>query len=454
MKVPIASTSALGHFELCATVANLRAGEPARSNPRPLGALEKLFWLANQNRPIHFAIAAEVGGSTRIEQWQDALDRVCRQSELIWSRIVPGERGVPVFMSVPYGSIPLHVAENAMSEWTAHVAGQLGRPFHASRAPLLRATLLHGVGRSVIILCVHHSIADGLALSFLMRDVLRAFAGEAVRLSTETASIEHLVAARRSTSAMPEAEAARAARPPMPYRPLDGSPPRVEAVRLTREMTRSLRERARIERSTVHGALCAALTAAASTLVLGWSDLPLRVFSPIDIRKRMLNGSEHFGACVTAVILEDENTTHDFWSRARSFSDRLDPAKSVEAISARVGMMRDLVSPISTVQQAGEFFAQGFSAEILLTNLGTVEFKDTYGPLTLRALWGPAVHTGFAMGQTVGAVTVGDQLHLLHTSYGPASGLLGATSSLLNAALRDGLGRDPKLHPREWRRKQ
>jgi hypothetical protein len=50
----------------------------ATAIPRPLGTLEKLFWLADQNRPTHFAIAAEVGGSTRIEQWQDALDRVCR----------------------------------------------------------------------------------------------------------------------------------------------------------------------------------------------------------------------------------------------------------------------------------------------------------------------------------------------------------------------------------------
>jgi hypothetical protein len=318
MKVPDASTPATGHLEMRATVANLRAGEPARSNPRPLGALEKLLWLADQNRPMHFAIAAEVGGSTRVEQWQDALDRVCRQSELIWSRIVPGERGVPVFISVPYGSIPLHVAENAMSEWTAHVAGQLGQAFDASRAPLLRATLLHGVSRSVIILCVHHSIADGLALSFLMRDVLRALAGEAVRLSTESAPIEQLIAAKRSsTSAMPEAETTRAARPPMPYRPLDGSPPRLEAVRLTREATRSLRERARSERSTVHGALCAALTAAASTLVPGWSDLPLRVFSPIDIRKRMLNGSEHFGACVTLYHPSRRfNRRENFWRKA------------------------------------------------------------------------------------------------------------------------------------------
>ena len=417
----------------------------ATAIPRPLGALEKLFWLADQNRPTHFAIAAEVGGSTRIEQWQDALDRVCRRSALIWSRIVPDERGAPVFTPVPFGSIPLHVVENAMSEWTAHVAGQLDQPFDASRPPLLRAKLLHGADRSVIILCVHHSIADGLALSFLMRDVLRAFACEPVRLNTETASIEHLVAARRSTLAMPQAEATHTARPPMPYRPLDGSTPRVEAVRLTRETTRSLRQRARVERSTLHGALCAALTAAASTLVPGWSDAPLRVLCPIDVRKRMLNSSEHIGLCVTAVILDDESSTQDFWSIARSFSDQLESAKSVEGIAALVGMVHDLVSPISTVQQAQEFVAQGFSAEILLTNLGAVDFKDTYGPLTLHALWGPSVHAGFAMGQTVGAVTVGDQLHLLHTSYEPASGLLGEASALLNAATTAGHGHNSPM---------
>jgi len=79
---------------------------------------------------------------------------------------------------------------------------------------------------------------------------------------------------------------------------------------------------------------------------------------------------------------------------ARSFSDRLEQAKSVEGISAMVGMVHDAGSPISTVQQAQEFFAQGFSAEILLTKLGAVEFEDSYGPLTLHALWGPSVDTG------------------------------------------------------------
>ncbi|MDB5638624.1 MAG: Condensation domain protein [Bradyrhizobium sp.] len=417
---------------------------PPTAISRPLGALEKLFWLADQNRPTHFAIAAEVGGSTRIEQWQDALDRVCRQSALIWSRIVRDKHGAPVFMPVPYGSIPLDVVENAISEWTAHVAGEIHQPFDTSSAPLLRAKLLHGADRAVIILCVHHAIADALALCFLMRDVLRALAGEPVRLSTETASIEHLVAARRATLAMPQAEATPAARPPMPYRPLDGSTPLVEALRLTRETTRALRERARLEQSTLHGALSAAVTAAASTLVPGWSELALRVVCPIDVRRRMLNGSEHIGFCVTAVVVDAEGSAPDFWSMARSFSDRLEPAKSVEGISAMIGLAHDLVSPISTVQEGQEVFAQALGAEILLTNLGAVEFRDSFGPLTLHALWGPSVHPGFAMTQTVGAVTVGDRLHLLHTSYEPAKGLLGEVSSLLNAALREGPGRDPK----------
>jgi hypothetical protein len=35
---------------------------PATAIPHPLGALEKLFWLADQNRPVHFAIADELDG--------------------------------------------------------------------------------------------------------------------------------------------------------------------------------------------------------------------------------------------------------------------------------------------------------------------------------------------------------------------------------------------------------
>jgi hypothetical protein len=38
-------------------------------------------------------------------------------------------------------------------------------------------------------------------------------------------------------------------------------------------------------------------------LASDWSDVPLRVLTPIDVRRRMLNGSEHLGVCLTAAIL-------------------------------------------------------------------------------------------------------------------------------------------------------
>jgi NRPS condensation-like uncharacterized protein len=234
---------------------------------------------------------------------------------LIWSCIVPDRSGAPVFKPVAPGSIPLQVIENAEAEWTAHVAAQLEQRIDASKAPLLRATLLRGVERSVIILCVHHSIADGLALSFVLRNLLRALAGEAIRVDIETKSTEQLVAAGRDGLLTSQARAPSS----LPSdQPLDGSKARVEALCLTREMTRSLRDRARGEGTTVHGALCAAVTTAAARMVPGWSEARLRVLSPIDIRARMLGGSEHVGLCVTAAVVENERPIQRFWSKARS----------------------------------------------------------------------------------------------------------------------------------------
>jgi hypothetical protein len=105
-----------------------------------------------------------------------------------------------------------------------------------------------------------------------------------------------------------------------------------------------------------------------------------------------------------------------------------------------VGMMRDQVAGIMTVDQAQAFLAQQAGADILLSNLGAVDFPDRYGPFTLEALWGPSVTLGFALAQTIGAITLGGRLHLLHTSYEPARGLLAETSSILDAVLQDSLG--------------
>lgn len=58
-------------------------------------------------------------------------------------------------------------------------------------------------------------------------------------------------------------------------------------------------------------------------------------------------------------------------------------------------------------------------------------------------MWGPAVSTGVERGQTVGVITAADQLHLLHTSWQPAEGLLAAAIEILDTALQVASRRQP-----------
>jgi Aldo/keto reductase family len=176
---------------------------------RSLSAMEKLFYLVNQHHSNHFAMVGEVAGPTRIEQWHSD--------------------GVPAFRQAPQGFIPMKVLAYDASGWTTEVAAQLTESFDESRPPLLRATLLHGADRSIIILAAHHSIADGLSL------------------------------------------------------------------RLTPDTTRTLRDRARAEGTTVQSALSAALAAATALRKAGTYPLGERTVKRIGYGAMQLAGPGVFG---------------------------------------------------------------------------------------------------------------------------------------------------------------
>ena len=57
---------------------------------RPLDSLEHLFWLADQNRPLHFAVTALVSGETSVRDWREALARLKERHSLL-SASIEGE---------------------------------------------------------------------------------------------------------------------------------------------------------------------------------------------------------------------------------------------------------------------------------------------------------------------------------------------------------------------------
>ena len=112
---------------------------------RSLGAFEELFWLLDQQRPVHFVTAAEVDGRTTIADWRHALDLVQQRHPLFSVRIERNEENRPCFRNDKTNPIPLRVVQerNATQRWEFQAELELSIPFNPAQAPLVRAVLLH-----------------------------------------------------------------------------------------------------------------------------------------------------------------------------------------------------------------------------------------------------------------------------------------------------------------------
>ena len=405
---------------------------------RSLGSLEQVLWLGSQHRPKHFALAAEINGKTTIEGWRTALDAVQRRHPLLSVRIEKVEGHAPRFLQVPGASIPLRIlqGDGALSHWESEMEREMSSPVDPQEAPLIRATLLHHGDRAVCILVAHHAIADGISVTYLIRDLLQALSGQELEPLPVPPTHEELLGITGS-EASPVISGGDRAMPPAPpatYRMWDGSPPHIKKLRLTTHLTATLRDRARQEGTTVHGALSVALAFAAREISGGAAQDSIRICSPIDTRDLLGLGGECVAVTGMAVIPIEPRRGDAFWSLARRAKSDLAPARSCEGLVAAQSAMHQAVVNGIDVQGVAGFLAAVFAHDIMLSNLGQVRFGTQFGALRLEAVWGPAILMGFAGAQTVGVTTVNGAIGLLHTSYEPIDSLLEATEGFLRAA--------------------
>jgi hypothetical protein len=404
---------------------------------RPLGSLEHLFWLLDQNRFVHFAVTALVSGETSPRDWQSSLDRLQERHPILSVRIDGEPDSVPLFRQVDSAPIPLRIVQDEPElRWEAEVEKELATPFSPSRAPLIRAVLIHGVRQAAFTLVAHHSIADGLSLSYAIRDTLDALAGRSLRPLPWLPSQDHMMNISDSPIDGQKHDQATATTRAV-YRPHDHAQPTVKGLRLSPRLTSSVRNRARREGTTVHGALCAALVLASREVFAPWREIPLRILSPLNARS-LLDAGESCGVFLGATTTVFNRQAMGFWDIARAARTDVAGNHTMENIAAQLSGIRCVVGSGADVATAAEFVAGAFASEILLTNLGGLSFDRQFGPVTLNAMFGPAVLTGFEGQQTIGVVTANGALCLLHTSHTPLERLLKETQSVLTQACHVG----------------
>ena len=407
---------------------------------RYLGATEQFFWLSDQLEPKHFSLVAEIEGPTTAEGWRTAFDLLQTRHPLLQVRIVQDGDETPRFEYVPEARISLDiVSDTGESRWEEHVVAEFKRPFPFGTGPLIRARLLHTPNRTILVLVVHHAIADGLSSAYLVRDLLKALSGQPLPPLSLPQAQENYLSTEVVTPAASTPDDDRTTSPWPPARSQDTTATTlsVQSLKLSKALTDLLRSKSRKEGTTVHGTLIAALTLAGHQLSDHWSRLPARVVSPVN--NRLLLGLED--DCVASIVFPigvyKTDSLAEFWNTARKVTQDIAPARTREGVTYAFEAMTGLIQSRRTPEAIVEFERVVVANEMMVSNLGVLPFESQFGEMRLTSLWGPAVLIGIEGEQIIGVSTVNDQIHLLRTSYSPIAGLLDRAASILRSVVEE-----------------
>ncbi|XVU28924.1 hypothetical protein ACQPZJ_18245 [Actinoplanes sp. CA-054009] len=392
---------------------------------RPLGAFERLMHKYSQKTPDHFSVVAEWNADLDPEALAAALLAVQRRHPLLNASVEPGDDGAPAFHRRP-GRIPLTVA--GRGGWEDLVARELATPFDSASAPLLRAVLRPAGDEApaALVLTSDHSIADGLSMVAILRDLTVALNGGGLEPLDVPPPQEELIEGR-DTAQLGEPPAGpewltRTGR----LRPFDGSVPHLRTLALDADLTARLAARARRETATVHGALVTAITIA---LLESGEREYVRMFSPFAFRQlidRPDDVADYFSITRTAVAREQLT---DFWDMARTATAQVHAARTPAALAAISAVTEMLIPPHATPDDAVNFIL-GQSFEAFASNLGVIDL-DVAGAVRPVAIWGPALLSHVDGEVVTGISTYEGRLRMLTVTHDPLPGFLGAVHEVL-----------------------
>jgi phthiocerol/phthiodiolone dimycocerosyl transferase-like enzyme len=215
----------------------------------------------------------------------------------------------------------------------------------------------------------HHAIADGMALVFLIRDLLQVLSGGQIEDLSFSSSDEELLSKLPKGEEIIQAEASQAGAPqaePVLYRKSNGLTPRATARELDENLTVTLKERARREGTTVQGALCAALVLAGRKSA--WRKKSVRVISPINARAHLRAGKAcgvYLGAGATIPFQPGDSS--DFWELARFAKQKISPSQIFQSLSASLRGLEAIMTKDMDVETAAQIAAGAFARELMVS---------------------------------------------------------------------------------------
>ncbi len=156
-----------------------------RAQAAELSFAQERLWFLDRVSPglvggaaYNIAIAIDVAGAIDQRALRESLDEIVRRHEALRTTF-SAEGGVPRQVIGPRTAVPLAVVDlrrvpqaEQLAEIERLARQEAERPFDLARGPLLRATLIaRGDTEHVLLLSVHHIVADAWSMGVLLREL-------------------------------------------------------------------------------------------------------------------------------------------------------------------------------------------------------------------------------------------------------------------------------------------
>ncbi|MFJ4145880.1 amino acid adenylation domain-containing protein, partial [Pseudomonas sp. NPDC089734] len=190
VELPLGELFALGELAaVAAAVAGIERTEQAqihlapRDQSLPLSFAQQRLWFLAQmeggNEAYNIPMALSLRGALDVAALDQALARVVERHETLRSRFVALEEGAEVVFAPLSDETTLHLEDLRLNpeSLAERVRTEAARPFDLSRGPVLRACLLQVADdHHVLLLTVHHIVADGWSMGVLTHELLALYA--------------------------------------------------------------------------------------------------------------------------------------------------------------------------------------------------------------------------------------------------------------------------------------
>jgi phthiocerol/phthiodiolone dimycocerosyl transferase-like enzyme len=360
---------------------------------RPLDGFERQFWMVRQLAPMNVVAVAHLASSVDPAAARRVLDALQAKHAMLRARIAVGPDG-PRFEVDGAEPLSLRVVTGDAEAWQREAEAELNAPF-SDEGPLVRAVLVRQMDGSDVGLVFDHVIGDAMASFELLRAFARGLrdpatlAGPPLPLPPALTSLlpddivrETPAFAARAGQGMRTLLASGALRtlPREHDAPVGERRSRILHATLDEAATTALADRARKERTSVHGALCAALLRAVQSEL----DAPcmLGVTSPINVRGQLARPpGEDFGFYVAPMpTFHQVARERPFWELAREVKAQ------VQAIVMERRSLRMLALVEGTVPRDASLAARAAQQSDRLglvaataTNLGRLDAPELKG---------------------------------------------------------------------------